>query len=361
VPDASGRTLVGVTGIVPAPLPVPHIPHIDLKWIPALGPDAFAIAFLGLLEALAIAKAIANETRQPLDYNRQILAEGLANLTGGFFQCLPGSGSLSRSAINFQAGAVTRMSGILTALVVAVAVLTLAPLSRYVPKASLAALLLLTAARLLDLRRLSYTFKASRVDAGVVAITALAGLAFGLDQAILLGVALSVVLFVPRAAKLRVTELIVDDTNVIRARRLEDAGNADFAIFDLEGELFFGVGPDLERTFAHVKLESRLRGVKTVLLRLKRVRNPDVVSLELLEKFLRDASREGLEIWLAGLRPDLASAIARLNMYEWIPLERVFAHGAEEYSATLSAVRAIKAKHGGLPLDQAEARLYYLV
>jgi SulP family sulfate permease len=66
-----------------------------------------AIAFLGLLEALAIAKSIANETRQVLDFDRQCLAEGLANLVGGFFRCLPGSGSLSRSAINFHAGGAT--------------------------------------------------------------------------------------------------------------------------------------------------------------------------------------------------------------------------------------------------------------
>ena len=71
-------------------------------------------------------------------------------MSGGFFQCLPGSGSLSRSAINFQAGAATRLSGVLTAAFVAIAVLGLAPLARYVPKAALAAMLLLTAARLID-------------------------------------------------------------------------------------------------------------------------------------------------------------------------------------------------------------------
>ena len=63
--------------------------------------SALAVACLGLLEALSIAEAISHQTRQPLDYNRQCLAEGLANICGGFFQCLPGSGSLTRSAINY--------------------------------------------------------------------------------------------------------------------------------------------------------------------------------------------------------------------------------------------------------------------
>ena len=98
VPSAQGKTLLSVVGNVPASLPGPHIPVIRWAWIPDLSSSAFAIAFLGLLEALAIAKSIAHQTRQTLDYNKQILAEGLANLTGGFFQCVPGSGSLTRSA-----------------------------------------------------------------------------------------------------------------------------------------------------------------------------------------------------------------------------------------------------------------------
>jgi SulP family sulfate permease len=102
------------------------------------------IAFVGLIEALSIAKALANLSKQKLDYNRQILAEGLANLTGGFFQCIPGSGSLSRSAINYQAGAATRFSGVVTAAVVAVAVLLFASLLRYIPNPALSGLLLVS-------------------------------------------------------------------------------------------------------------------------------------------------------------------------------------------------------------------------
>jgi alkanesulfonate monooxygenase len=102
-------------GNVPANLPRPHIPEIQFAWLSQMSGSALAIACLGLLEALAIAKAIAHQTRQSLDFNRQCLAEGLANLAGGFLQCLPGSGSLTRSAINFQAGAASRMSGIFAA------------------------------------------------------------------------------------------------------------------------------------------------------------------------------------------------------------------------------------------------------
>jgi len=104
-PRYGRQSAVSVAAKVPQSLPTPHIPVLDLGSLAQLSQGALAIAFIGLIEALSIAKAIAHQSQQKIDYNRQILAEGLANLTGGFFQALPGSGSLSRSAINFQAGA----------------------------------------------------------------------------------------------------------------------------------------------------------------------------------------------------------------------------------------------------------------
>jgi sulfate permease, SulP family len=360
VPGGDGKTAIGVAGAVPADLPSFHIPKVKLAWAVDLASDSAAIAFLGLLEALAIAKSIAHQTRQPLDFNRQCLAEGLANLAGGFFQCLPGSGSLSRSAINFQAGAATRLSGILTAGFVAIAVIGFAPLARYVPKPALAALLLLTASRLVDVKRVAYAVRASRVDAGVVTITALSAVAFGLDLAIIIGVALSIVLFVPRAAKIKVAELVVDDDDVVRDRLPFEPSNPGFLPYDLEGELFFGAGPELEKILHRIQQQAVTARVEHVLLRLKRVRNPDVVSLEHLEYFLKDMRRIGISVWLAGLRPDLLAAFDRLNFGDWIEPEHLFTQGADEDSATLAAVRRIRSE---LPEQGtvAQSRLYYRV
>ena len=343
-PGMNGKTVIAVAGIVPRSLPVPHIPTVKLSWAFDLASDSLAIAVLGLLEALAIAKAIANETRQPLDFNRQCLAEGIANLTGGFFQCLPGSGSLTRSAINYQAGAETRFSGILAAGFVALAVVGLAPLAQYVPKAALAALLVLTATRLIDLKRVAYTIRASRMDASVAAVTALSALASGLDEAILIGVAMSILLFVPRAAKLKIAELVVDDHEVVRERLPSDPANTGFLLFDLEGELFLGAAPELERTFAEIRLRAHREAVHHVLVRVKRVRNPDVVCLEQFEQFLKQSEREGVVIWLAGLQRDLLTCFRRLNFGDWLPNHRVLPQGTDEDSATLEAIRRIRAE-----------------
>jgi sulfate permease, SulP family len=360
VPGLAGKTAIGVAGTVPNSLPSPHIPTVQLSWALDLASDAMAIAFLGLLEALAIAKSIANQTRQKLDFNRQCLAEGIANLVGGFFQCLPGSGSLSRSAVNFQAGAATRVSGLLTAVFVAIAVLALAPLARYVPKPALAALLMLTATRLIDIRRIATTFRASRMDAVIVFVTALAAVVFGLDQAILIGVALSILLFVPRAAKLKASELVVDNDEVVRERLPGDPSYTGYLMLDLEGELFFGAAPELERIFQDIERRAAAENLHHVLLRLKRVRNPDVVSLEHFGHFLKGAKARGLSLWLAGVQPDLLQAFGRLNFQAWLPNERLFPQGKDDDSATLAAIRGIRAALKGTALPASD-RLYYLV
>ena len=357
VPGLGGKTAIAVAGTVPAGLPTPHIPTIKFSWIGQLAPDALAIAFLGLLEALAIAKSIANETRQTLDFNRQCLAEGIANLTGSFFRCLPGSGSLSRSAINFQAGGATRFSGIIAAVAVALAVLALAPLARYVPRPALAALLLLTAARLIDPKRLAYTFRASRPDALVLVITVASALAFGLDMAILVGVGLSILLFVPRAAQLKAVELVVDGEGTVRERSSVDPPSDGFVLYDLEGELFFGAGPELDRCFSGILQQVEARRLDHVVLRVKRVRNPDVVCLEHLEHFMKAAKRNGVTVLLAGARPDLLDALARLRFGEWLPADGVFPQGGDEDSATLAAIRLVHTRIGRGP----SSGLYYRV
>jgi sulfate permease, SulP family len=360
-PGAGGRTAVSLAAKVPRSLPTPHIPDVHTGWLPELSTSALAIAFVGIIEALSIAKAIAHQTQQKIDYNRQIMAEGLANLAGGFFQSLPGSGSLSRSAINFQSGAKTRFSGIVSAATVAVALLLFAPLLRYVPQPALAGLLLVTAARLVDFKRLVYTLKASRYDAGLVIVTAITGIAIDLDKAVLLGVVLSILLFVPRAAKLKAKELIVTPERVVRERIPSDIADPSIVIFDLEGELFFGAAPELDRHLAAIGERIRADDSKFVILRLKRVRHPDVVCIERIDHFLRELTERGVTVLLAGVRPDLIGALNNVGLQGWFPAEHVFPEEEVEYSATLKAVRHARSHLTATEIDEIETPAYYLV
>jgi SulP family sulfate permease len=359
-PGANGKAAVSLIEQVPAALPRFHIPVIEWQWLGNLSSGAFAIAVLGLLETLAIAKAISYKTRQPLDFNRQCLAEGVGNLAGSFFRCMPGAGSLSRSAINHQAGAATKMSGVFTAALVALLVLVFAPLTRYIPKAALAGLLFVAAARLIDLERIRYVTRASGYDALLLAGTALATLVVGVEFSIMLGVLTSALLFIPRAAKLKIRELVVTDERVVRERVPSDPPVRSVAIHDLEGELFFGAAPELERYLRDAFDAAREQGIWHIVLRMKRVRDPDAVCFERLEHALREAQAEGFTVFLAGIRPDLLRGMKRLRFDDWLPSDRWFPEEDTQFSATLQAVRKAY-ELIGKQRPHGEAVVYYLV
>ena len=195
LPSAHGNAAVATVGAIPATLPAFHLPQIEWSWLGHLSGSALAVAILGLMEALVVAKSIARQTGQRLDYNRQCFAEGIANLTGGFFQCLPGSGSLTRSAVNFQAGAASRFSGVVAAGAVAMVLLLAAPLACLIPKPALAGLLLIIAARLVDWPRVGLALRSRWQDAALVLVTAGTALLWDVEYSILIGTGLSLFRF----------------------------------------------------------------------------------------------------------------------------------------------------------------------
>ncbi len=357
-PGPSGKTIVSVVGAIPSALPAFHAPSIDLASFLRLIKGGAAIAFLGLLEALAVAKSIATYTRQPLDYNRQCLAEGVGNVVGGLFQAMPGSGSLTRSAINYQAGAITRASGVYSGVIVALVVLVIGPYARFIPKSVLAGLLFVTAARLIDWKRLVYALRASRFDAILVSATAFTAIFIDVEDSILVGVALSILLFTARASRPGMRELIVTPERLIRERTPGDARAESLLIYDMEGELFFGAAPHFERHLETVLEETRRTAIGYVVLRLKRTQNPDVVAVEYLERFLHDAHDRGVTVLLAGVRPDLMRMLDNVHFKAWFPEDRLFPEEDEPFSATLRAVRrANELSSGDAPLRPGERRI----
>lgn len=319
-------------------LPRFQVPLFHPDWIRQLWGSALAISLLGLVEALAIAKSIAARTRQPLDFNRQCLAEGIANLGAGFFQSLPGSGSLTRSSINFQAGAVTRMSGIFSAVIVAAIFLLFAPLARYIPQPALAGILVWTGWRIVDRKRLRSSLRATRFDRGIVLATAFTVVFISIEFSILIGTFLSFLFFVPRAARINASELIVAKDRVVRERLPSDPQCTRLVVMSLEGELFFGAATEFEAVLTEL-LRRTEQGVRVVVLRLKRARNPDMMCLELLRRFLEDMNTRKVTTILCGVRDDFAEALHRLDFHRLLPAERLFREEATLESSTLRAVR----------------------
>jgi SulP family sulfate permease len=324
---------------VPWGLP-PPLSHVALKlpWLQKMTGSALAIALLGLLESLAIAKSISSRTRQSLDFNRECVAQGLANVGGALFHCIPGAGSLTRSAINHQAGAVSRASGVISGLAVAASLLLFSRWSAFVPKPALAGILLVTAWRLVDRRRLLYCLRATRYDAGLALSTAFAAVFLSVEFSIVIGTFLSFLLFVPRAARLQSSELVVTPQRVLRERHPEDPRCTKMVLYSLEGELFFGVVPDLEEFFEVLRRRVD-EGVRVIVLRVKRTRNPDMACLERLQAFLEEMQDRKVAVLLCGVREDFASALDNVRFQHWMSEEYVFLEDAALGSSTLKAVR----------------------
>jgi SulP family sulfate permease len=304
---------VKIVGKIPRSLP--HFQLPDLKWdqVRLLAGNVFAIAVLGLLEAIAMAKSIAARTGQKLDINQQCLSEGAANLAGSFFQCFPGSGSLTRSAVNQQAGAVSQWSGVFAALTVAATVLLFADLAQYIPRASLAGLLMLAAFRMVDGKQLVFHLRATRLDAGVVIATAAAAVFVSVEFCIVIGVFLSFVLYVPRAAQVRLTRLTHTSEDRVRERHPGEGSRERVLIYSLEGELFFGAEPEIEKHLSAIDQAAR-GDVRTVILILRRARNPDAAFLSLLKSFHRTLEKRGVTLRLCGVDPELARALGATGL-----------------------------------------------
>ena len=301
---------VAVVGHIPAKLPSFHLPHFDQALLKELAPAALAIGTLGLLEAIAMSKAIATTARQRLDLNQTCLSEGLANLGAGLFRGIPGSGSITRSAINVQAGARTQWSGIFSAAAVALIVLLFAGHAQHIPKACLAGILIVTGFKLISLKDLRYHLRASKFDAGIVLATAFSAIFISIEFCVLIGVFLSFLLAVPRAGRMLLSEFVVTEDRVIAERLDGDSACSRILIFGLEGEMFFGSATTLEGHFSTIERRCTDQ-TKVLVLRVKRARNPDAVCLHLLNDLIKRTEDRGIEVLLCGVNDDLHEMMQR--------------------------------------------------
>jgi SulP family sulfate permease len=331
---------IKIVGEIPARLPSFELPNVDWNRVHALATNSFAIAMLGLLEAISMAKAIAAQTRQKLDINQQALSEGVANIVGSMFQCFPGSGSLTRSTINQQAGGRTQWSGVISAAAVAVTVVLFAPYAYYIPRAALAGILMLASYRLVDWPQLAYYLRTTRFDRWIVILTAVSAVAVSVEFCVLIGVFMSFVLYVPQAARVRMSELVMTPERVLRERRPEDVPCSRIRVYSLEGEFFFGATPELEQHFEALA-ETTREGARVLVLRLKRIRNPDAVCMTILDRFIDKMHDDGITVLFCGVRPDLMKVFETSGLARRLGKDRVFVfeETGKFWSSTLEAIQ----------------------
>jgi SulP family sulfate permease len=198
-----------VVGRIPEGLPSFALPNLDLDKFGALLSSALVISLVGFMEAISIAKAIAAKTKQRLDPNQELVGQGFANIVGSMTQAFPVSGSFSRSAVNMNSGARTGMSSVITALFVLLTLLFLTPLLYHLPQAVLAAIIIMAVIGLVNVEAVKHAWHANRHDGAAAIVTFIATLAFAphLDNGIMVGAGLALILFLMRTMKPRVAEL----------------------------------------------------------------------------------------------------------------------------------------------------------
>lgn len=329
---------LALAGKVPTTLPSFQRPMLDWSLASELASSALAIAFLGLLEAIAMAKSLAAKSEQKLDINQQCLSEGVANIVGSFFSCFPGSGSLTRSYINFTSGAKTQWSGVISALGVAITMVALGPLAAYIPKSALAGVLVLTAMRMVEIPALKFHWKATNFDRIILVATGLSAVLISIEFCILIGVLLSFLLYVPRAVRLWMSELTITADRKVRELKPNDQHCEYFRIYNLEGELFFGCAPEFETLLEQITKDTS-NSAAVILLRTKRLHNPDAMCLEILHKWVVATQKRGVSILLSGVRPDLDRALKNLGIDTLIGEANIFRESQELYFSTMQAMQ----------------------
>lgn len=203
-------TDIKLVGEIPAHLPPISLPDFSFDTITSLAPEAFAIALLGLIEAVSISRAVATKSNQRINANQEFIGQGLSNMAGSFLSSYAGSGSFTRSGLNYASGAKTPLSAILAALFLMIIVLLVAPLTAYLPIAAMGGIILLVAYNLIDFHHIKQVFSFSKSESSILLTTFFATLFLELEFAIYLGVLLSLILFLAKTSTPKVPTLAFD-------------------------------------------------------------------------------------------------------------------------------------------------------
>ena len=282
---------------------------------------AMALSLLGLIEAYSIGKTIAAKTGDRVNANQELFSQGLTNAASSFFQCIPGSGSFSRSALNQYAGAATSYAGLINAVVVALVFLLLAPWAKLVPMAALAAILVVVAYGLIDFHYFRRVFRSNRADSLVCVSTLLATLFLPLAYAVFVGIFLNIALFLRRASQLHMAEMVRTRSGPYEERPMsEGTGNRRVMLVQLEGDLFFGVADELEQQLNSLVQSS----VRVVVFRLKRTMMMDTTVLCVLERFVRLMRRQHRHVMFCGVKPELYDTMNKFGLVRAVDEANVF-------------------------------------
>lgn len=305
---------VSLVGMIPAQLPPLSVPDFSLTTIKQLAPQAFAVALLGLIEAVSISRAVATKSNQRIDANQEFIGQGLSNIAGSFFSSYAGSGSFTRSGVNYSAGAKTPMSAIFAALMLMLIVLLIAPLTAYLPVAAMSGVILIVAYNLIDFHHIKHIIKSSKSEMAILLTTFFATLFLELEFAIYLGVILSLVLFLAKTSTPDIVTLAPDDDPKAEKRSLVDINAKpvkqcpQLKIIRIDMSIYFGSLDYVQNRISQIVENERIHNILIVGSGINLI---DLSGGEMLVTEAKRLEKLGGGLYFVGLKPSVYDFIGR--------------------------------------------------
>ena len=335
--DLQGGAIVGS---IKQGLPSFIFPSIDPSDLSALLLPAFMIAILSFVEAFSIAKAVASKTRQHLSADQEMVGKGLANMVAGFSQGYAVSGSFSRTAVAFDAGAKTGFTAIVSGIIVGITLLYFTPLLYYIPIATLAAVIIVAVIGMIQFEPFKHAWKVNPHD-GLVAFTVFAGTLYfapHLEWGIFMGVALSIGLYIYRTMQPHFAEVAMDADGTFRDAHLFGMQTSDtLALFRYDGDLYFANASYLEKRLLNAVADKPQ--LKVLMLDLEAVDQIDVTGEEMLRHMTEGLKLAGIDFIVTRPKFKLLDTLKRSGLFEKIGEQNIF-------SKRSAALDAIKKQYG---------------
>ena len=314
-----------VVGVIPEGLPSFAVPGLDFNIILNLLPMAIIISLLGFMEAISIAKAMAAKTGQQLDPNQELIGQGLANIIGCMFKSYAVSGSFSRSAVNIQSGAVSGLSSFFTSAFVVITLIFFTPLLYHLPQSVLAAIIMMAVFGLLNVKGFIHAWKAQIYDGAISIITFVTTLAFAphLDRGIMIGVGLSIILYLIRGMKPKINLLSKHPDGTFRNReRFGLAQCKHIAIVRYNGSLFFANVNYIEKEVLNVM--NTMPELRHIILVGNGINELDASGEEMISMLVNRVREAGKDISFTGLNDNVLDTMRRSYLYEKIGPDHFF-------------------------------------
>lgn len=325
-PDALVMTGGGaVVGDIPPGLPVLSLPSWDTGFVLQLFPYAAIISLLGFMEAISIAKAMAAKTGQRLDPNQELIGQGLSNILGCLGKSYPVSGSFSRSAVNLQAGARTGLSSVVTSLVVVIVLLFFTPLLYFLPQAVLAAVIMMAVVGLINVSGFMHAWKAQWYDGAISIITFVSTLVFAphLDKGIMVGVVLSLAMFLYKSMRPRVASLSMHEDCALRDAKHYNLRECEHvAVVRFDGPLFFA-----NASFLEDQINERIQNMpklRHILVVANGINDLDASGEDALSLIVDRVRSAGYDISFSHVKENVLETMKRTHLLAKIGEDHVF-------------------------------------